>query len=145
MAGDATYQQGVYRKAGGNILVVDRPGRISISTAGAGTLPTTGTLITHLTSATLTGNDFGGTIVLVTDGTGLAALSGICTVTFGVARTTAPIVNLTNLTFGTGSTTLYAGFYACASVSTTSFVIMNSALLTASGTFSLGYQVIDVE
>lgn len=145
MAGDATYTSGVYRKQGGNVLVVDRAGRLSSSTAGAGSLPTTGTLITHISAATLTGNDFAGTIVITTDGTGVAALAGVCTVTFGTARTTAPIVRLTNLTAGAGSTTLYGGSYEVGAVSTTAFTIINIVLLTASGTFTLGYQVIDVE
>lgn len=126
-------------------MVVDRNGRISISTTGPGTLPTTGTLITHVTSATLTGNDFAGTIVVVFDATGLAAGDGVCTVTFGTARTTAPIVILTNLTAGAASTTKYPGAWNVGAVTTTTFTIMNSLLTTASSTYTLGYQVIDVE
>src|SRR5437870_4643901 len=99
MATDATYAPGVYRKQGGSRLVVGGAGSIALA-AGA-PLPTTGTLTAHTTSATLTGNDFGGTISVVTDATGTALNVGVCTVTFGTARTTAPIVILVNLTGGT--------------------------------------------
>ncbi len=145
MAGDVTYQSGIYRKQGGTSMVVGPSGRISISAVGAGTLPSTGTLITHITSATLTGNDFAGTIVVVSDATGVAANAGICTVTFGTARTTAPIVQLINLTAGAAGTTTYPGVYYAGAVSTTAFTIQNSLLTTASSTYTVGYVVIDVE
>lgn len=146
MTTDASYQRGVYRPQGGNKIVVGDLGRLSLAAGPvAANNPATGTLITHISAATLTGNDFAGSIVITTDGTGVAALAGVCTVTFANARTTAPLVFLTSLTSGTASTTLYAGAFTVGAVTTTTFTIMNTAALTASGTFTLAYQVVDVE
>jgi hypothetical protein len=145
MPTDATYTPGVYRTQGGGKLVVGATGRLS-SAAGTSTQnPTTGTLITHITSATLAGNDFAGTISVVSDSTGVAANAGICTVTFATVRTTAPIVILVNLTGGAAGTTTYPGTWYAGAVTTTGFTVMNSLLTTASSTYLIGYVVIDVE
>lgn len=145
MPTDQTYSPGVYRKAGGNILAVGALGRISSAAGSGAQAPTTGTLITHITSAILAGNDFAGTISVVSDGTGVAANAGICTVTFATPRTTAPIVILTNLTAGAASTTTYPGVWYAGAVTTTGFTIQNSLLTTPGSTYLIGYMVIDVE
>jgi hypothetical protein len=142
MPTDATYQPGVYRVAGGNKLVVGAQGRLS-SAAGS-PAPTTGTLSANTSSATLSGNDFAGTISIVTNATGSAANVDVFVVTFGTARTTAPIVILTNLSPGAGSATSYSGSWG-AKVTTAGFTVEALAAVTASSTVVLGYLVIDVE
>lgn len=145
MPTDATYQPGVYRKLGGNVLAIGALGRISTAAgAGAGQLPTTGTLSAQTTSATLAGNDFAGTISIVTTATGSAANVNLFVVTFATVRTTAPIVLLANLTPGAGSATTYSGSFG-AIVTTAGFTVQNLAAVTASSTILLGYMVIDIE
>jgi hypothetical protein len=144
MPTDTTYQPGVYRSSGGNKLVVGALGRIS-SAAGVGAqIPTTGTLSAHTTSATLTGNDFAGTISIVTDGTGTAANVDLFVVTFATVRTTAPVVILTNLSPGAGSASTYPGSYGAKST-TAGFTVEALSAVTLSSTVVLGYLVIDIE
>ncbi len=106
--------------------------------------PVSSALNAHLTSATVTGNDAAGSIVLVVDGTGIAQNQTLCLITFNSATlyTNVPIVNLVNMTPGAGSTTLFAGTYAPLTTTALSFsIVALGALLTASGTFTVGYTV----
>lgn len=144
MPTDATYQPGVYRKAGGNILAIGALGRVAVAAGAGGQTPTTGTLSANTTSATLTGTDTAGTISVVTNATGSAANVDVFVVTFATARTTAPIVILTNLTPGAGSVTSYSGSWG-AKVTTAGFTVEALSAVTASSTVVLGYLVIDIE
>lgn len=144
MPTDATYQPGVYRAAGGNKLIVGALGRLSSAVGTGAQVPTTGTLSAQTTSATLSGNDFAGTISIVTTATGSAANVDLFVVTFATARTTAPIVILTNQSPGAGSATTYSGSWGV-KVTTTGFTVEALAAVTASSTVVLGYLVIDVE
>ncbi len=82
--------------------------------------------------------------MLVVDGTGIAQNQTLCLITFNSATlyTNVPVVNLVNMTPGAGSTTLFAGTYAPITTTALSFsIVALGALLTASGTFTLGYTV----
>jgi hypothetical protein len=144
MPTDATYQPGVYRKAGGSALVVGALGRLATAAGTGSQIPATGTLSAQTTSATLTGTDFAGTISVVTTATGTAANVDIFVVTFATVRTTAPIVILTNLSPGAGSASSYSGSWG-AKVTTAGFTVEALAAVTASSTIVIGYLVIDVE
>lgn len=144
MPTDQTYSPGVYRKAGGNILVVGALGRISSAAGSAAQTPTTGSLNANVTSATLTGNDFAGTVSIVSTGTAPVAGQSLFVVTFVTPRTTAPIVIPANLSGGAGSASTFSGAYGVI-VTTTGFTVVNLAALTNSSTVVFGYQVIDVE
>ncbi len=144
MPTDATYFPGVYKPQGDLKLVVGALGRLSTA-AGTGTqVPSTGTLSAQTVSATLTGTDFAGTISIVTTATGSAANVDLFVVTFAVARATAPIVFLSNLTPGAGSATSYAGSWG-AKVTTAGFTVEALSAVTASSTVVLGYHTIDIE
>lgn len=139
MPTDATYFPGVYRPQGEQKLVVGALGRISMAQGTAAQSPTTGTLGAHVTSATLTGNDWSGSISIVGDGTGTAAQQNLFVVTFAVARATAPLVFLTTQTGG-------ATAIACAAVpTTTGFTVVNIAAVPATTTFVIAYHLIDIE
>lgn len=144
MPTDATYSPGVYRKAGGNVLAIGALGRIALAAGSTAQTPTTGTLSAHTTSATLTGNDFAGTISIVTDATGTAANVDLFVVTFATVRATAPIVIPVNLSPGAGSATSYPGSYGIKST-TTGFTVEALSAVTASSTVVMGYLVIDIE
>ena len=108
------------------------------------THPVSSSLNAHLTSATVTGNDCAGSIVLVVDGTGIAQNQTLCVITFANASlyTNTPVITLTNMTAGAASTTLHAGTYGSVTVGPTAFsIVVLGAALTASGTFTCGYTV----
>lgn len=144
MPTDPTFAPGVYRPLGGNKLVIGALGRIATAAGTSAQTPTTGTLSANTTSATLTGADFAGTISIVTNATGTAANVNLFVVTFATARTTAPIVILTNLSPGAGSASTYPGSYG-ATVTASGFTVQALSAVTASSTVVLGYQIIDVE
>ena len=109
--------------------------------------PVSSSLNAHLTSATVTGNDCAGQIVLVTDGSGIAQNQTLCVITFANASLYAntPIVNLTNMSSGAASTTLHAGTYGVITAGATAFsIVVLGAALTASATVTVGYTVTGV-
>lgn len=144
MPSDATYQPGVYRKAGSNILVVGPSGRLATGAGAASQSPTTGTLNANVSTATLTGSDFAGTIVIVSTATPPVAGQSLFVVTFANPRTTAPIVILTNLGPGVADASHNLSGYG-AVVTTTGFTVVNTVVLGTSSTVTMGYMVIDVE
>lgn len=142
MSTDATYAPGIYRKNGGKIMVIGDQGQLNV--AAGGTATTTGTLSAQTTSATLTGNDTGGTISIVTTATGSAANVNLFIVTFATAKANAPMVFLQNLTPGAGSATTYSGSFG-ALPTTAGFTVQCLAAVTASSTIVLGYLVVGIE
>ena len=139
MPTDQTYFRGVYRPQGELKLVVGSLGRISAAFGSASETPVTGTLGAHVTSATLTGHDWAGSISIVGDGTGTAAQQNLFVVTFSVARTTAPLVYLTTQSGG-------ASAIACTAVPTTSgFTVVNIQAVPATTTFVVAYHLVDIE
>lgn len=144
MAADKSYGPANYRKQGGRTQVIG--GNLNVAAGVPGeVLPTTGTLSAQTTSATLTGSDYAGTIVVVTTATGTAANVDLFTVTFGTAYPNAPIVFLTNMTPGAGSATTFSGSFGANTVAAGSFKVQPLAAVTASSTITIGYQVIGVE
>jgi hypothetical protein len=144
MPADLTYQPGVYRKAGSNILVVGPSGRLATGAGTAAQGPATGTLNANVVSATLTGNDFAGTISVVSSATPPIAGQALFVVTFANVRAVAPIVNLTNLSPGVADASHNLSGYG-AVVTTTGFTVVNTVVLGTSSTVVIGYVVIDVE
>ena len=101
--------------------------------------PATSNLGANVTSATPTGNDTRGKIVIVMAGA-LAANTRICTVTFAVSYgATAPVVLLVNQTAGVGLG--IADFYKSAFSTGVSFDIAADQALAA-GTYEIEYVVI---
>jgi hypothetical protein len=141
---DSTYTPGVYRKAGSNILVVGPAGRLATGAGSAAQSPATGTLNANVVSATLTGNDFAGSVVIVSSATPPAAGQALFVVTFATPRATAPIVILTNLGCGAADASHNLASYG-ATVTTTGFTVVNTVVLGTSSTVTMGYMVIDVE
>ena len=136
----------------GNALSVAALAATGLSTLTGGLAPNKGfpgtahpvssSLNAHLTSATVTGHDCAGSIVLVVDGTGIAQNQTLCVITFANASlyTNVPVVTLTNMTSGASSTTLHSGTYGSVTVSATAFsVVVLGAALTASATLTMGY------
>lgn len=143
MATDATYSPGIYRKQGGNILAIGASGKLNA--ANASTSPATSSLNANVVSATVTGNDFAGSISVVLSGTAPVAGQTLFTVTFANAYANAPLVQLTNASGGVNGAAAYAGAYGLGTVTASSFQVVNLAGLANSSTVVLNYMVVGVE
>ncbi len=127
----------------GNSGLINLAGALKSTLTG---LPTTGTLVTHLTSATVAAgsNDTAGTITLVVDATGVAQNATLFVLSFAGKYAAAPkYVHIANTTPGADSTALFSGTYAPITIGAAAFSVVNLGhALTASGTFTLAYLVV---
>lgn len=138
MPTDATYFPGVYRPQGDLKMVVGALGRISMAQGSAAQSPTTGSLNANVTSATLTGNDWSGSIAIVYTATPPAIRVALFVVTFAVPRTTAPLVFVTS----NGAAAQVASYAALPSL--TGFTLV-ATVAPVTGTDTVAYHLIDIE
>jgi len=119
----------IFAFTSGNHLIISNASAPAATNKGA-----------NVTSATATGNDTIGTIVVVMAGA-LAANTRIATFTFNVSYGAAsPIINLTNQTSGVGLAIVNP--YATFSTGVSFDLFCNQALAT--GTYTFGYHVIGI-